>query len=243
MNVKSFLLFIGGLVIGGGAGVFGTKKYFQNKYQKRYEEDHDALEEYYRRTDEYIRQDTDEEDPEDEINPPNETNSRPGGRMSAEERATVKEKLNRNWEGTTNYAGMYRERNGYTERKMVEAQHPLDQGEYGEEDPEDGTETPEEIAFNEHQKNKHKSPKIISAETYSELPAHIDQEVLYFYSYDEVLCDDNEEPIEEPEKIVGDALTKYGFIDNDERCIFVMNYQLDTCYEIQKIDGSWSNTH
>lgn len=248
MNMKNILLFVGGLAIGGAAGVFGSMKYFQNKYQKQYEEDHAALEEYYHRTDEYARGDHEDEEEEFEpdVNPSTETNSRPGGRMSQEERDVIKAKLNRNWEGTTNYAGMYREKNGYTEGKLAEAQHPLDQGEPGEEDPEDEElSTPEEDAFDDHQKNKNRDPKIISADAYSELPAHIDKKVLYLYAYDETVVDEDndDEPIEDPERLIGDALTKYGFIDNDERIIFVMNYSLDTCYEVQKVDASWIDTH
>ena len=75
------------------------------------------------------------------------------------------------------------------------------------------------------------------------MPAHIDKEVLYFFAHDEMLTDDNEEPVEEPERLVGDALTKYGFNESDEMIIFVMNYNLDTCYEIQKLDSSWTDTH
>lgn len=247
MNMKSILLFVAGLAVGGAAGVLTTKKYFQNKYQEQYEYDHMALEDYYHRTDEYTRKpDSDEEEEfeDDGVNPVNETDSRPGGRMTPEERANIKEKLHKNWEGTTNYAAMYREKNGYTEHQLAEGQHPLDQGEFGEEDPEDeAVETPEEEAFNEHRKNMNKPPKIISADAYSELPAHVDKEVLYLWAYDETLCDENEEPVEEPERLVGDALYKYGFVDSDERIIFVMNYAMDVCYEIQKIDASWTETH
>lgn len=287
MNIKNILIFVSGLAIGGVAGVFGTRKYFQDKYQKQYEADHDALEEYYHRTDEYAKGDSDDEEEfEDDGVNPMETDSRPGGRMTAEQRAEIKGKLNKNWEGTTNYAGVYREKNGYTEGKLAEAQHPLDQGEEGEEDPESNTckccehyyhsegttfgycdqieesvnmtyscnkfesseyndTTPEEDAFDNHQRNKNKSPKIISAEAYGELPAHIDKKVLYLYTYDETVVDEDndDEPLTEPERLIGDALTKYDFIDNDERIIFVMNYALDTCYEIQKIDASWSDTH
>ena len=281
MNTKMIFTFVSGVIIGGAAGVFGSMKYFQNKYQKRYEEDHAALEEYYHRRDEYTREDhEDEEEFEPGTNPSTETNSRPGGRMSAEERAAVKEKLNRNWEGTTNYAGMYRMKDGYTDNKLAEAEHPLDQGEEGEAAPEEteicinckhcnargycelidehvgaddtcsdfkniNETTPEEEAFDEHQKNKNKPPKIISAEAYGELPAYIDKKVLYLYSHDEVVVDeDNEDdPIDEPERLIVDALTKYDFIDNDERIIFVMNYAQDTCYEVQKVEAAWSDSH
>lgn len=271
MNTKSIMIFLGGMAAGAVTGVLGVKTY----YKKKYEADHAALEEYYRGVDKYARQDHDEEE-DDGINSPE---TRPGGRMSAEERKEIKEKLNRNWEGTTNYAGMYRVKDGHTEGKLAEAQHPLDQGEPGEEDPGDISpecrncayydteegycnaaeehvneddscsdfkvreDTAEEEAFESHQKNKNRQPKIISAEAYSELPAHIDKEVLYFFAHDEMLTDDNEEPVEEPERLVGDALTKYGFNESDEMIIFVMNYAQDTCYEIQKLDSSWTDTH
>lgn len=278
MNIKPIITFFAGLIVGGAAGVFGTKKFFEEKYQKRYEEDHDALEQYYHRVDEYSRK---EKEPEENDQNDLETDSRPGGRMSAEERKAIKEKLHKNWEGTTNYAAMYRGKRAETNPiDDAEKEHPLDQGEEGELGPEtlvceqckcfdeeinwcvlhdieveprdtcadvcekDVDDTiPEEEAFDEHRKNMNKPPKIISAEAYSNLPAYIEQEVLYFYAYDEVLCDENEEEIVEPEILVGNALTKYDFVDSDERILFVMNYATDTCYEIQKVDASWTDSH
>ena len=210
MNAKSIMIFFGGMVSGAAAGILAVRTY----YKKKYEKDYAALEEYYRGVDKYARQDHDE-DEDDGINSPE---TRPGGRMTPEERKEIKEKLNQNWKGTTNYASMYRVKDGYTEQKLAEAQHPLDQGEAGEAepsivepecvncshfDPEEGyctvseehvndddscsefkerVETPEEEAFEDHQKNKNRPPKIISAETSGELPAHIDKEVLYFFA-------------------------------------------------------------
>ncbi len=272
MNTKSIMIFFGGAVSGAAAGILAVRTF----YKKKYEKDHASLEEYYRSVDKYARQDHEEEEEDDGINSPN---TKPGGRMSPEERKEIKEKLKRNWEQTTNYAAMYQVKDGYTEQKLAEGQHPLDQGEPGEMDPKDiepvcqncayfdveegyctvseehvydndscsdfklGVETPEEEAFEEHQKNKNRPPKIISAEAYGELPAHIDKEVLYFFAQDEMLTDDNEEPVEEPERLVGDSLTRYGFNESNEMIIFVMNYNLDTCYEIQKLDSSWTDTH
>lgn len=236
MDMKNILLFVGGLAVGGVTGVLTTKKYFENKYQKQYELDHIALEEYYHRTDEYTRkQDYNEEEFEDDgINSPNEMDSKPGGRMDQEQRTDIKEKLNRNWKETTNYANMYKEKNDYTEEVIEEKEV------FEDEIVED---TPEEEAFEEHQKNKNKPPRIISEEDYINLPAHIEKEVLYLYAFDEVLTDDNEEPIEEYERLIGDALTKFNFIDSEEMIIFVMNYSMDVCYEIQKLQASWSDTH
>lgn len=268
MNLKNILFLLGGLVTGGAIGVLSTKKYFQEKYQKRYEEDRDSLEEYYQKVDEYAREDRDieEEFEDDGINSPEEGESRPGGRMSDKERAEIKKKLKQNWEGTTNYAGMYKTESKNEEEitttnesdeeicknckyfeSMVEYCEmngdPCSPNGHCDEFVHEGDATPEEEVFEEHQKNKDRPPKIISADAYSNLPAHIEQVVLYFYTYDEVLCEDNEEIVEEPELLIGDALTKYDFIDSDERIIFVMNYAQDTCYEIQKVDASWTDSH
>lgn len=269
---KSILLFIGGIAVGVAAGVLGTKKYFENKYQKRYEEDHAALEEYYQRTDEYARRSDQKEGTEDCGVDPVKGESRPGGRMTSEERAARKTMIkNGDSSERTNYAGMYKAHAGAaapSEQELAEKEYPYDDvcencSYYARDDETCSihkenvelddccddfksiyeTSSPEEDAFDDHQKNKYRSPKIISSEAYGNLPAHIEQEVLYFYAYDEVLTDDNEEPVEEPERLVGDALTKYGFVDNEERIIFVMNYSLDTCYEIQKVDSSWTDSH
>ena len=287
MNTKNILFLIGGLLIGGVSGVFGSKKYYQNKYQKQYDEDHAALEDYYHRTDGYVRKPHDnEEDDQNET----ETNTRPGGRMNSEERAKVKEQLKRNWEGTTNYANMYKikhkeddqkelsevleivdmlsneiehddvEKDTITDENAIEYPKICKVCQYYKDgycdmyDERTGTEdscsefvltfnTEDLENFNKHQKNKSRQPKIISAEEYSNLPPSIDQNVLYFYAYDEILTEDNEEPINDPETFIGDALTKYNFIESGERVIFVMNYSLDTCYEIQKVDASWTDTH
>ena len=273
MNIKNILLFLGGFGIGAACGVIGSMKYFQNKYQKRYEEDRTALEEYYKRTDEYAIG-VEEDDFDDGIN----SEEAPfGGRMTSDERSEIKKSLNRTPKEPVNYAGMY-ENVSHHDNASVYPDSMIEESiESGSEDlivcancsnydqkysycnifkehvsaddscddfeKIDGSNTSEEEKmFDEHQKNKNRSPKIISQEAYSNLPANIEQEVLYFYYYDQMLTDENNEPIEEPAKIVGDALEKYGFIDNDELLIFVLNYELSTCYEIQKINSSWTDT-
>lgn len=277
MNNKNILIFIGGMIVGGATGIFGTRKILSKKYNKQFEEYKAEMEAYYQKRDEYVRV---EYEDEQNIPSPKEGVSRPGGRMTPEERASVKEKLQKNYEQTTNYAAMYKTSSDgidpaemeYPEEKESEAGtcancgnkenlvsggkkscycHRIDDfvdeqdccSDWEPEPTNDQNEVSEEQAFEEHRKNMNKPPKIISAEAYSNLPAHIDQQVMYFYSYDEVLCDENEEMIDEPALLVGDALIKYNFADSDERCIFVMNYATDTCYEIQKIDASWTDTH
>lgn len=262
MNIKNIIMFITGSVIGGLIATIGTKKYFKDKYQKMYEKDRDALEEYYSRVDEYARQDIDKKsDEEEKEESAVETTSRPGGRMTAEERSEIKNKLKRNYEQTTNYANMYKinqntapeccencfyNKDGFCNLHEENVMSSDDCMHWKSKEGINKTEnTPEEEAFDDHRKNMNKAPKIISAEAYGELPAHIDTQVLYFYAYDEILVDedDENEPITEPEMLIGDSLTKYGFIDSDERIIFVMNYATDTCYEIQKVDASWGDSH
>lgn len=240
MNNKNILFFIGGVVAGGIAGIFGTRHFLSDKYNKQFEECRAELEEYYQRTDEYARvpHGDDQNDRKSNVLFPEEGISRPGGRMSPEERASVKEKLQKNYKETTNYAAMYKTSNDVDPAEMEYPEEDSDEKNY-----DDQNEVSEEQAFEDHRKNMNKAPKIISVETYSNLPAHIDQQVLYFYSYDEALCDENEEIIEDPGLLVGDALNKYDFADSDERCIFVMNYATDTCYEIQKVDASWTDSH
>lgn len=202
MNNKSFLMFFGGIIVGGIVGIFGTKKYFEGLYHqkceefiKKYEDDAEALKNYVRMTDDYKTEDEEKDEEENE--------------------SEDKEKTY----DTVNYSKIYEIKEEKDEDEEV-------------------SETDLE-AFEEHQKSMDKPPRIISAEAYADLPGYIDQKCLTFYAYDEALCDENDEPINEPELLIGDALTKYNFIDSEEYVIFVMNYSLDTCYEISKIDASW----
>lgn len=272
-DLKQIAIFCGGVVTGGLASFIACRQY----YKKRYEMDRDQLEGYYKGVDKYARVEHEEDN---EVNP-NEKESKPGGRMSPEERAVIKEKLKMNHKITTNYAKMYHmegEDQNYVD--PAEEEYPEDDevleeeccrncfrctgSEKGvvcsdnrEEFDYNATETDcpaylskkemieddeEERIFEEHQQYKGKPPKIISADAYSNLDQSIDQNVMYFYSHDEVLVDEDENVIEDPERFLGNCLTKYGFIDSDERIIFVMNYELRTCYEVQKIEGSYSDS-
>lgn len=215
--MKEVLLFGIGLAIGAVSGILACKEHYKKKYSKYVEE----LEAYYEEIDCYARVHHDEDN---EVNP-EEEETPAGGRMSKKERAEIKEKLNTNWTKTTDYAGMYNKSKDDQNNDAV-----------------DEVSAKEEEMFDEKEKNKTKPPRIISAEDYSNLGPGIDQETLWFYTYDEALTDDNNEVIEDPERFVGDALTKYNFIDSDEINIFVMNYELNTCYDIQKVEASWTDS-
>ena len=117
----------------------------------------------------------------------------------------------------------------------AESEHP-------EEDPTENQEAEEMDEF--HRKNKNRKPKIISAEAAGDIPAGVDHKILRFYAYDESLVDpDIGEEIDEPGYLVGDCLDKYDFADSDEKVIFVINYELDTIYEIEKVYASFGEEY
>lgn len=216
--MKNIILFVSGLVIGAGIAYAVCKK----KFDKAVAE----LEEYYKEVDKYRR--VKHEDEVEEERPPV---------LSKEDRDAIREKQKENRkldEEKINYAGMYRTKNGYTENVLAE-------GEYPREDGDSSIITEEQQAHEEHQMNKDKPPRIISADSLGELPPYIDHKVLYFYALDETLVSDEDEVLDNVEYFIGDALTKYNFIDNDEVLIFVLNYSLDTCYEIQKVLSAYGD--
>lgn len=249
MNKNNIITFGAGLVTGAAVGVGGFYLYFRKAVKKIQEIADDQihqLEEYYGKTDEYKRE---ERFPDYEKDTLVETqNGRHAGILSNEQRADIREqqkKLQANWTGTTNYAKMYHKNE---EEDLVPLSEILTKGgilldpaelEHPEEAQNEQM-TDEEKYYEEHQKNKNKKPKIISVEDAAELPAYIEEQTLYYYTEDEVLIDDNEEIIDDPSLLIGDALDKYGFAQNDERIIFVLNYAQDVCYEVQKVNAAWS---
>lgn len=94
---------------------------------------------------------------------------------------------------------------------------------------------------NNYYKNKNKKPRIISTKELGDLPQSVDECELAYYTESNILVDaENLEPIDNVEFFIGDALTKYGFADNSESYIFVMNYTLNTVYQIIKIRGEFN---
>lgn len=89
--------------------------------------------------------------------------------------------------------------------------------------------------------NSGKRPKLISAESFDNDYPHFDKIELEYYTGDDVLVDiSSEEEIHDPERIVGDALDKFGFRENDEeRVIFVRNFNHGADYEVSKVFSSF----
>lgn len=130
-----------------------------------------------------------------------------------------------------NYQSFYKGNEKYINSDMVE------------EDLEESENEEDEISSQYdswHDQYKNKPPKILSWKDAFELPEFIEHAVLYYYQGDDTLTslDDLEEetPIEpeEVEKILGNCLDKFDWKQNSDDLLYVMNYQHDVCYEIQK---------
>lgn len=238
MTNRDIAIFVGGAIAGAVGGVLGTMGYFKKKYEKIANEQIAEIEEYYGEKigKNYIREDDAEINPVDDRDVSN--TGRENGVLSEEERSAIKEKLLDNYARTSNNATNYSQIS--TERFIANREAANNEAQDDEDEP--VTMTPEEIADDEHKKNFNKPPRILSLDEYSNLPSYIDTQTLYFYFDDMVVTDDNDEVVDDYERLIGNCLEQTDFVNSqDEMLLLVMNYQLDTAYEIQKVMASYNN--
>lgn len=89
--------------------------------------------------------------------------------------------------------------------------------------------------------NRSKPPKIISeADFWNKYPQY-DAQTLMYYTEDDVLATEEDEEIFDVGMTIGDALERYGFMDNDESEIFVVNHRIGCRFQIQKVWGSYAD--
>lgn len=225
--IKNVICLVSGLAAGGGLGVLCTKKYYQKKYSDFAEKQIREMEEAYGLTDPYARPKVSvlEEFGDTEVNPDHTNTGRENGPLSSEERTEMRKKQ-AGEHVRTDYKSMYE---GLPD--LAEEEHPEEEDDF---DP-----LPNSATQN-HMDNADRPPRLISVEDAGELPSYIDHQLLFYYTYDDSIADEDGNVEENPELLLGDCLTKYGFVDddNEEERIFVMNYELDTCYEVQKLYAS-----
>ena len=114
-------------------------------------------------------------------------------------------------------------------------EHPEDDEEESDEDTE-YVEVPNE----DKEIKKYKKPRLIKEEEFGELSGY-DKDWLKYYAEDDILCDENNEVLDE-EYYLGDAMTKFGFKDNpDESEIFVRNSNLGMDFNVCKVLGSFND--
>lgn len=87
--------------------------------------------------------------------------------------------------------------------------------------------------------SKDKKPKIITGDSfYNEYP-HFDKISLQYYFDDDILATEEDEEIDDVERVLGDTLDKYGFRNNDESVIYVRNLSMGTDYEVFKVRAAF----
>lgn len=62
---------------------------------------------------------------------------------------------------------------------------------------------------------------------------------LTYYAEDDILCDDQEQVIEDPEAIIGDALTKFGVRSRYPDTVYVINKRVRAIFEVLMVEGSY----
>lgn len=216
---KNILYFGIGLITGAAAGVIGTMQYWKHKYEKIAEEQAELSRKYVEKASKYSSEIT---PPGVEINPV-QNEDRSQGPLSPEARKEIKEKLERNWQGTTNYAGIYK------------SKHPEQEDDQNEE-----TNIRERIT-QEHKDTMDLPPEVITQLEASNLDERWTIRPLYFWTGNEVVLDDDDNLIEDPERVLGDILKRWivGEFDSmllqQTDILYVKNYALDVCYEIQEV--------
>lgn len=241
MNSNYILAGCIGFLIGGASCGVAAHFLTKRKYKKIIDETVDSYEkllgtsslvanvpEKYRRKNRIgsVKIDISEENKEEEELP----------KISKEDAAKIKEKLQYNNTMTTNYAAKYRipvqdliDEQAESEKTNIFDAVAKNDGEL-EEDAEEETD---------------RAPVIISEEDYNdicdnhlgELPGEWDANNLFLYNDGTVTGeDDHVYEGAELKKMIGNSLDKYGFRDSKEKTIFVKSFALNTVYEIVKIN-------
>lgn len=215
MNKSLLCLFLG-TVIGAAGGFFAAKSHYKKKFEKELETASEEMEEYYRGTNEYSRVYREDIRNEEKEEP---------SKMSKEEKESFK-KAAKEKQNKVEYNKMYHS----------SAQNEIDE--------EEARLTEEARECDEwHERNKHRAPEILTEGEVEDLPSHVREEPLYYYIGDGTLTDDFDSVVDEPALLIGDSLTKFNFDDpeSEQDMMYVMNYQHDVCYIVQKISGEFQS--
>lgn len=116
---------------------------------------------------------------------------------------------------------------------------------YGDETDGEYDDSPEMAANMFHDENRNRPPELISMDEYNNgsVPYHFDSQILFYYAFDETVTDEDECMIDEPGHLLGRVMEESGFIEDDTMQIYVINYQTDCVYEVNKILASYCETH
>ena len=265
--IKSIIAFAAGGLLGGGIAYL----VLQNKFEKKYEEDTKDVKEKYEESLKELKGALNKvEETSKSLKDKEEFNRRMRMRNPSEHRRFVKERTNYDTlhEATDvpDLGGTGVERGSrFLDEKSKREGTEYKVGEIGELEGEPGGPTDEDPATDPEERwdqeeedarklyeegrreteeraaNRGKPPKIISeADFWNKYPQY-DAQTLMYYTEDDVLATEEDEEIYDVGMTIGDALERYGFMDNDEKEIFVVNHRIGCRFQIQKVWGAYAD--
>ena len=97
----------------------------------------------------------------------------------------------------------------------------------------------EEFAKRKNENKTNGLPYVIDFDEYEEIVEGYERQTLYYYSKDRVLCEDNDEEVEDEEVLVG---FDYEDVLDMQTTAWVRNDQIMVLYEIIRVDDSYAAT-
>ena len=222
---------VAAFAIGATVGFFAAKKFFEEKYAQLAQEEIDSVKEIFGRHHEPCDADDNRADGigpgmESEFDDPR---TNPNGVM-ARSSLNIQSKSEA---AKQNY--------NLSPSKKTEAADEPPEDEESEEDDEDGPEgypVKDDGTERDLEDVDRTEPYLISDSEYSEeFPEH-DKISLYYYTFDDVLCNENEEPMDDLDSTVGqDAMSE---LANGAMTVWVRNEPLSIDYEICAVRNSYA---
>lgn len=259
--IKNIIAFAAGGLLGGGIAYL----VLQNKFEKKYEEDTKDVKEKYEESLKELKEALNKvEETSKSLKDKEESNHLLCMRNPSEHRRFVRERTNYDKlheatdvpdlggtgvERGSRFLDASSKSEGSGEREVGDPGGPTDEDPAT--DPEERWDQEEENArklyeegrreTEERAANRGKPPKIISeADFWNKYPQY-DAQTLMYYTEDDVLATEEDEEIYDVGMTIGDALERYGFIDNDEKEIFVVNPRIGCRFQIQKVWGAYAD--
>ena len=127
----------------------------------------------------------------------------------------------------------------HPEDDLEDSDDDISEDEYAEITAETDEEYQSYLMTKEIKQGHKEGPKIISMDAFEDERRDFDKVQLYYYTDDDILADENEDIIDDVERVVGDALDKYDFRNNDDMYVCVRNINYSTDYIIGKVLGSY----
>jgi hypothetical protein len=244
VRVRQFILgFAAGLLAGGGAGYFATRKHLEHVYQEQANSEIDEMRTSFENKINQIKKLAKQPD----ISPSGVKKEAPKDQQGVPFVKT----LTREFSPQTDYTRYSKSERSSTTADPAEAEHPMDDGEKGEAtEVDEGKRYLESVAnadrqgaFENAERDRKRPPRLIRYEEYGTDP-RFEKTSLYYYTLDDVLATEDEEAIDRDDiyMLVGDSLTKYNFIDDPSATtIYVRNERLGCDYEITKVNSSYED--